>query len=279
MGRHSRVFTENEISGIIKLYQNNMSIVGISNQYTTRKESIRKILKDNDIPKKRNFELYNNEGFVVNQKYSLDRDYFENIDSANKAYWLGFIFADGNVYFRKCAGTLTITLQHSDISHLSMFLKCIKSNNIIKTVTHGEFKYCNLIVCNTKLCEDLTKLGCIPKKSLMLQSPKINNQFLVDFIRGYFDGDGCFSYYIKGNTKSFECNFLGTYNLMNYFKLFLEENGIKASPIVQVENIYKIRITNRNNLKLFYDFIYSNNENCYLERKFNKMKQYLELIN
>jgi len=277
MGRPARVFTEDEIVEIISLYSNNTSIIDITKKFKTRKESIRKILRSNGIPKKRNYELYNN-GLVINQKYIIDRNYFETINSADKAYWLGFIFADGNVFIRNKTGCLTISLKYDDITHLENFLSYIKSNKNIKIIKQGEFQYCNITICNTKLCEDLIDLGCVPNKSLILQPPKINKQFLSHFIRGYFDGDGCFAFYDKGNTKPFECNFIGTYDFINFIKIILEENNIVASDIKQVENIYKIRITNRNNLLTFYDYLYSNKCDCFLERKFNKMNTYLKDI-
>ena len=280
MGRPARVFTKDEIIEIINLYSNNTSIKDIIEIFKTRRNSIKNILLNNNIPKKRNYELYKNNGLVINQKYTIDRDYFKIIDTEDKAYWLGFIYADGNVFVRKNkTGCLTISLKYDDVKHLENFLLHIKSNQNIKMINQGNFKYCNIAIGNTKMCEDLINLGCVPNKSLILKPPKINNKFILHFIRGYFDGDGCFAFYDKGNTKPFECNFIGTYDVMEFIKYSLEENNIKVSDIKKAENIYKIRITNRNNLLSFYNYLYKDKGDCFLERNFNKMNTYLKDIN
>lgn len=52
----------------------------------------------------------------VSRKYKFDENFFENIDTEEKAYWLGFIYADGAVFKR----TLSIRLSTKDIHHLSL---------------------------------------------------------------------------------------------------------------------------------------------------------------
>ena len=50
--------------------------------------------------------------------YTLDEKYFDKIDSQNKAYILGFIYADGSIN----KGCLNITLSNKDVEILE-FIK------------------------------------------------------------------------------------------------------------------------------------------------------------
>lgn len=72
----------------------------------------------------------------------VDRHYFDTIDNENKAYWLGFIYADGWVSSNGRSYEVGIELGAKDIIHLEKFKKCINSrSNIISTHKH-------LIICN-----------------------------------------------------------------------------------------------------------------------------------
>ena len=55
-------------------------------------------------------------------KYKEDNsDYFENIDSEDKAYWLGFLFADGSV--AKDRDRISVALAEKDKFHIEKFAK------------------------------------------------------------------------------------------------------------------------------------------------------------
>ena len=61
-------------------------------------------------------------------KYTYNENYFKIIDSEEKAYWLGFLYADGCItrFYRNeklKSMSLELTLQSNDIEHLKKFLK------------------------------------------------------------------------------------------------------------------------------------------------------------
>ena len=69
--------------------------------------------------------------------YKANFNYFDKIDTPDKAYWLGFIWADGYIAKRErkqpngCVRieyNLKLELQESDASHVQKFLDCIESN-------------------------------------------------------------------------------------------------------------------------------------------------------
>ena len=156
-----------------------------------------------------------------NRKYHIDEDYFKNVNTEDKAYWLGFLFADGCVL--KDGATISIALQRSDKNHLVKFLECIKadSNYPIKEYDvkfNGKvYKAVKITLYSRKLWNDLISLGCIPCKSLVLKPPKIDLKFANHFCRGYFDGDGSVSF--NETTETSQVSVVGTKDLLEYVKI------------------------------------------------------------
>lgn len=68
---------------------------------------------------------------------------------------------------------------------------------------------CRWSIVNKHLWNTLNNLGCTPQKSLTLKFPNIGSELFISFIRGYFDGDGCLTYY-KGDKVYPKCDILGT---------------------------------------------------------------------
>lgn len=87
--------------------------------------------------------------------YSVNDDYFSEIDTEEKAYWLGFIYADGYVTGSK----LGITIANLDRMHLEKFKKCIGSDYKIKSYVsnsvYGSCKYCRILINSEKLVKDI----------------------------------------------------------------------------------------------------------------------------
>ena len=136
--------------------------------------------------------------------YSLNKYYFKEINSKEKAYWLGFLYADGCVleYKNPKSGKLKamglqISLSSKDEEHLRSFLSALDSEAPLRLTFAkiGEKKYSvsKVTLCCTDLCRDLIRVGCFPRKTLTLEFPdfeKVPVEFLNSFIAGYFDGDG-----------------------------------------------------------------------------------------
>ena len=116
--------------------------------------------------------------------------------SPSMAYWLGFMFADGNVGI--CGGRYQISLglQCSDYNHVDKFRQAIKSEFHLGLKVQGPGAYGSRCVASTsiyndKMAKDLINLGCVPNKSLILEwNAKIPQNLINHFVRGYFDGDG-----------------------------------------------------------------------------------------
>ena len=264
---------------IIKLYKEGMSLGKIAETFKVSRKPITRIIKSNNI-----------EITTTNNKlYSYDVNFFKKIDNEEKAYWLGFLYADGNVYSKNYKKNnqgkhvIDISLSIIDIEHLKKFKKAIKTNapvSIRETRCNNKiFKACRFSINNKEMTEDIIKLGCVPNKSLILDFPNENivpNNLLRHFIRGYFDGDGSVYWNSSKNTNTICFNILGT-------KMFL--NGISDYFYNNINDYTNTSLYKKDKGNCMFilksgkqvintlDFLY-NNSTIYLDRKYEK---YLEL--
>lgn len=129
--------------------------------------------------------------------YDVDETFFEKIDTEEKAYTLGFFYADGcnSISTHERCISLTQLEQDKDIlDKIKLAMKYTNPNYVVCVQkTNNKVKY-TMSISRRKLSEDIAKLGVVPNKSLILSFPSkdiIPEELLNHFIRGYFDGDGC----------------------------------------------------------------------------------------
>ena len=128
-----------------------------------------------------------------NKRYKVDSNFFDFMNTENKFYWLGFIFADGHM--RTQSNSLEIGLSIKDQNHLNKFLNDLNSDYPIRTkrckIGLKVYDSCNISICDKALYNSLIKLGCTNNKTYNLTFPSITDKsMLAHFIRGFFDGDG-----------------------------------------------------------------------------------------
>src|SRR3990167_6318101 len=116
---------EKSIYVICEKYRNGFSSGRIAKEFNTYKHKILKILRDNGV------EIRNNSD--CQRKFKIDEDFFNSIDTEEKAYWLGFISGDGNV--GRNNNLLTISLSRLDKKHLIKFKNDIKSEHKILDIS------------------------------------------------------------------------------------------------------------------------------------------------
>lgn len=215
-------------------------------------------------------------------KYKYDINYFEVIDTEEKAYWLGFIYADGCIS-NDSKQQLIIELCKQDKIVLEKFISCINGNNQIYENKHSY----RLAICQKDFTNNLLDKGVFPKKSLLLKFPNtdiIQKQLIRHFIRGYFDGDGsisCNKYYNKGKNRYYyisEFNILGTISFIESILKFLPSSKYKIKHETKQTNVYKYRVYNRVDIVKIFHYLYDDS-NIYLERKRDKFMDIIDLEN
>lgn len=140
----------------------------------------------------------------TSRKYDFNLSFFQNIDTEEKAYWLGFIFADGSMH--KDGNGMSIGLARVDKSHLEKLANIINFDGPILDIESNESSY--LALYSKEMFECLFNKGCFINKTDILRFPNkdiISDDLMSHFIRGYFDGDGCITskpiFSISGNKE------------------------------------------------------------------------------
>lgn len=135
---------------------------------------------------------------VFNRKHHFNEKYFSVIDSEEKAYWLGFIMADGCIEVSSNSHEsvrLAVILKNTDIHRLKKLAHSLEFNGQIfekEIVDKRGFSTtrCELKINSKMLCSDLLKYGIVPKKTGKELIPCLNDDLIRHFLRGFFDGDG-----------------------------------------------------------------------------------------
>lgn len=213
---------------------------------------------------------------VNSKKYKYNESYFDSIDTEEQAYWLGFIFADGYVSSVN-SKILGITLCYLDKEHLEKFSKAIESDRPLKTYNDKNSKskpYTKLIICSDHLYDQVISLGVVEHKSLILQPPKLKEILIPHFIRGYFDGDGCWAK-DKKTKIGFNFKLCGTAEILDWVASQLDLKKYKLYKRKKDnKNNYYLSISGervRNIMKKLYE-----NSTIYLERKYKRYLQSLQ---
>lgn len=214
----------------------------------------------------------------MSRGYTINKDYFHVIDDEHKAYWLGFIYADG--YLNKKEPTVGIELELKDKEHLMKFNTDILSNRPIhiynKKSTFGPQVNCRWKCHNSTLYNDLIAHGISTTKFYDGQFPIFEDEkYVKDIVRGIFDGDGSLSYrkgsmgYLTGHI-----GICGTKETLEYIEQFsgFQWSWSQRYPNRDVNN-YQIDCGRQDDVVKFLNTIYQNAEN-YLDRKYQKYLEY-----
>ncbi len=195
------------------------------------------------------------------RKYEFNETFFKKIDTEEKAYWLGFIYADGCLDARN---ELRLHVSKKDKTHIQKFKKQINSNHPIHNC---QLNTISLNICSKKMASYLKKLGVIPAKTFILEYPKIPKKFNNHFIRGVFDGDGCI-YKRKDGIKTWSIYTASEKFKNQLINIINSETGINVFSYKQ-GNGYTLRIFRKNDIPLIGEYMYKNST-IFLERKKEK---------
>lgn len=179
-----------KIEDIISLYNNGSSVIEIAETFGCSISNISSRLKKQGIEYKPDRAKYRLRARChCPNRHQLNENYFENIDSEDKAYFLGLMYADGSV-------TDTIVyIKITDDEILDKFNACIEGDYKIITNSppenHPTQKHSYRITISSKVFSSfLQKWGCVPNKTRKITLPNIDKSLYKHFIRGFFDGDG-----------------------------------------------------------------------------------------
>lgn len=253
---------DNYIYDIKEHYMNtNKSVKEVSNDFGLSHTSVLYRLKKEGIDTK------------TRRKFSIDDNFFEEIDNQYKAYSAGFIFADG--YNNTDNGRISISIVAEDSDVLEKINSCCNNENTIKEkeINNGRNQV-QTTLSSSQLSNDLENMGCIKNKSLSLTYPSKHIPYKLnkDFLRGYFDGDGSISFNRKANSYLF--SLCGTKEFLTEVqKILMGECDLRKTKLTKRgENTYTLNYGGYNQILRIKDFLYKDAD-IFMNRKFKKWKE------
>lgn len=264
-------WTQDEIDFVIENYQS-MSVAQIA-QYLNRTPNAVKLKAQRNGCKK--------------YPYNCNYDFFKEIDTEEKAYWLGFIYADGYVSINKNtnSGCIGIELQGSDVEHLRKFNKSLNGNYPITfrdrecaiSTNDKTHRLCWIRIYSINMANDLIDHGVISDKTYTMQLPQLCDDLMPHFIRGFFDGDGSiFNHKNKDKDSDVRsCCYSVSFLFLEQLRSYLYKQGINSYLYIskksdgKYKDLYRLEIAGNEYTNKFLQYIYDNS-NIYLDRKYDK---------
>lgn len=271
--RNEKELSEEEINNILKeYYDGELSITEIREKYLLTRRALPNIFKAKNINSHRK------------NRYTLNERYFQHIDSEEKAYWLGYLFADGFVGTTK-TNNIVFSQKESDKEVVQQFAQDIDFTGKLRVAFPGKTAYDNAqnqIVINfssSLMLQDLYNLNLFHNKlKNRNELPPIDHNLLRHFVRGLFDGDGCImdnkSYYKDHEYHKYSCNIAGNISFLEKIKDILPVQ-CKFHDSHSPEIKY-LTCANNNSIKVLHDYFYKD-ATRFLQRKrniFEKAKRY-----
>lgn len=258
----------------------------ILNMYADSRTGIETINKLTGIPIRYIYKILNNHKIpikqcsTINRKYTLNENYFGNIDSHEKAYWLGWMASDGSISHNN----VCLQIQISDIEVLENLKKSVGFNGPISIRKQAGEKIvcgrlcniqdaCRISFYSNKMMNSLIKHGLDNNKSYSLIFPDtISEELLPSFVRGYWEGDGS----LNKSKRSHNAIIVSTENFCNKLKSIIIEK-LKVNVIIQkapkCHSTFLLSVCGSYQCLRFLNWIYST-DGYVLKRKYN---QYLNM--
>lgn len=210
------------------------------------------------------------QGKLPQQYFRINENFFSQW-SADMVYILGLIITDGCI-----SKTGNISLSMNEKALLEKVRQAMGSEHKITPSKHQKGLY-YFGFSREKMLKELTKFGIFPNKSMNVKFPDIPNEFLADFIRGVFDGDGSVYFDMRSRNYPVRSTFVSS---SKDFIVKLEENLQKMG--LPKRTIYEQRTKNgisymfkygHADSKRLFNVLYSKvSNNLFLERKYKKFQ-------
>lgn len=252
---------------IVSEYSKGISATEIGRRFKVSGETIRTFLRKRGIKTRG----YREQAIVSHPRKS---NIFSNIDTKEKAYWLGFLYADGCVSSKN--NTVSITSKDENI--VLGFKKFIGASNtrisssIDKRFSGDPKSLYHFSIKDAVMKRDLIRMGVVPNKSLVLGAPKLLRKDLVHhFIRGYLDGDG--SIHLTHNQTRIRISFVGTKSVLNWIK----DNLSIVNSLEDRGSHFCLQSASESKILEILSLLYLDSEGIRLERKYNIYKNFFKL--
>lgn len=258
---HIKMPEEAVVQEIVDLYVNqNLGTKAICKEMHIAAETVRNILRIKGVK-------LTPSAYHRGYEKKIDHFYFHDINDEHKAYWLGFLYADG--YNNEKMYQVEITLKEED-KHILEELR--EDTSCSYRIYHKDvellgkiFPEERLTMYSKQMSEDLARKGCHQAKTLDIVFPDtsiVPIHLQPHFMRGYFDGDGCISgsKFMLNGTKAF---------LNSYIDILKKNTNISDAGSWNMDGqAYRWQHAAKIDLRKIYDYLYDEGKaTIYLKRK------------
>lgn len=248
-GNRAAALTPTQIQEAANLYKTGVTFEEIGGKFGVASSTIRRTL------------IREQKDYKANNRYDdrFNKRYFENIDTPDKAYWLGFIATDGCVY----KDALQIAIKEKN--HLEKLVKCIGGENVLNLYYRIDKRNKSGIWIFKVRCKemvaDLLSHGITERKTFTVKPWNGPEELMRDYWRGCMDGDG----WIYEDLS--RISFCGNEFMITGFKEWLLDKILLSYDIKPQRNIFYINIFNKQEKCKILNILYYENVSIALDRK------------
>lgn len=206
-------------------------------------------------------------------KYAVNENFFDSW-SHDMSYILGFWFADGSMEDASKIRAKYIRVSSTDKEVIDFIKNTLCSGHKINIRSKGRNKTSFLLrIGNHELYNSLQSLGVTTRKSLNMIFPEVPKRFISDFVRGYFDGDGCVYYKGKRMRIIFTS---GSVDFLNKLEKIIRDNAGTTRQNIHHQKssrAYRLLYSTNDSDRIFKFMFYKKNL-PHLRRKGKIFKQF-----
>lgn len=245
---------------VVRKYILGKTSVELGKEYNRSVDFICNTLQKHNIPRRQQ------------PSYQFDRHFFDRVDTEEKAYILGFLYADGYNGEKNGKWRVRLDIHIKDEEILHKMKSCLNSNH---PILYDRRNKCQLALCDKHFSLRLAELGCMKKKTFLLTFPEwLEPNLYCHFIRGYNDGDG---YIYFNGEASVHTGAAGTVDFISQMlEIIKEQCGVTASYSNHLRSpgIVNSIVQGRDQVSRVLAWLYKD-ATIYLERKKRKAEQVL----
>lgn len=265
-----------------KRYVAGESTVALAAVYGVTKAAIRQLLITRCIPRREKTP-------ELHRKYTCNHAYFDQLLDEERAYWIGFLLADGYVSYRKegkgtGAPVIGMSLSDIDTTHIEKFRSALQSDHpigryIAKSGYGAGKPMAQFAISSLELVNGAERYGIVQYKTKVCTTPNLPQDLMRHMYRGYIDGDGGLSLYQHGRWMDTCLDVVGTKSFLLDMALWLQNTGIANPRILsKASNTTVVMTLKYGGLRQVSDilhFLYDD-ATVYLERKLTAAKSIWE---
>jgi hypothetical protein len=270
MRGHGKPLSNSQRSDIAQKYADGSSGLRLSNEYSISVARVQRIATAAGVALRGQSE--------ASRVYGCDHNFFDIIDTEAKAYWLGFIMADGCVTDRN---RIKVAIAASDVGHVEKLRTALRSDHPVR-ITHSEGGFnphdsAEFSIRSDALVAGLAAHGVCERKSLTATPPMLSADMTRHFWRGMVDGDGYITSTDRGGRLRWSIGLTGSLATSEAFAAFAASICGTKSTVQRNNSIWKLTVSGNTKARAVMDHLYGNAA-VYLDRKMARYRSALESI-